>query len=231
MQCTRAMTTKRAGMLTALLAIALWVLGCGPTRPAVSSSPTLPPPTKQSPEQATLAWFSAVDHKDKAEAVADFEPSAADQTNWGNGNTSTWPTFSAIHCKPLQQKANTASVYCILAAAFLPSHQRPPSASFPPRAGCLALSQAPRARRSQGLTRLTVRGNWESSSPGRPGLPVYRPPARSRPPPRPLRSRGAGQPRRCYGPASTRTRPPASITCGRAGMTRPRHSSPASTPT
>jgi hypothetical protein len=150
------MTTKRAGMLTALLAIALWVLGCGPTRPAVSSSPTLPPPTKQSPEQATLAWFSAVDHKDKAEAVADFEPSAADQTNWGNGNTSTWPTFSAIHCKPLQQKANTASVYCILAAAFLPSHQRPPSASFPPRAGCLALSQAPRARRSQGLTRLTV---------------------------------------------------------------------------
>ena len=110
------MTTKRAGAVVVLLAVAISALGCGSTRPAVSSSPTtLPPPTEQSPEQATLAWFSAVDHKDKAEAVADFEPSAADQMNWGNGDTSTWPTFSAIHCKPLAQSANAASIYCSFA--------------------------------------------------------------------------------------------------------------------
>ena len=112
MRCHRAMTTKRAGTFTALLAMAIWVLGCGSTHPTVSSSLTTPPLTKQSPEQATLAWFSAVNHKDKAEAVADFEPSAADQMNWGNGDTSTWPTFSAVHCKPLQQSAEAASIYC-----------------------------------------------------------------------------------------------------------------------
>jgi hypothetical protein len=110
------MTTTRAGAVAVLFAIAISTGGCGSTRPADSSSPTtLPPPTKQSPEQATLAWFSAVDHKDKAEAVADFEPSAADQMNWGNGDTSTWPTFSAIHCKPLQQSASSASIYCTFA--------------------------------------------------------------------------------------------------------------------
>jgi hypothetical protein len=92
--------------------MAIWALGCGSTHPTVSSSVTEPPLTKQSPEQATLAWFSAVDHKDKAEAVADFEPSDADQMNWGNGDTSTWPSFSAVQCKPLRQSAGAATIYC-----------------------------------------------------------------------------------------------------------------------
>ena len=35
--------------------------------------------------------------------------------NWGNGDTSTWPTFSAIHCKPLQQSTSSASIYCTFA--------------------------------------------------------------------------------------------------------------------
>jgi hypothetical protein len=30
--------------------------------------------------------------------------------NWGNGDTSTWPTFSAIRCKPLRQSAEAASI-------------------------------------------------------------------------------------------------------------------------
>ena len=75
MHCARPITTTRAVVVAVLFSIAISTGGCGSTRPAASLSlATRPPPTKQSPEQATLAWFSAVDHKDKAEAVADFEP-------------------------------------------------------------------------------------------------------------------------------------------------------------
>ena len=65
----------------------------------------------QSPEQATLSWFYAINHKDKAAAVAHVEPAAAGQMNWGNGDTSTWPTFSALHYKLTRQSAMTASIY------------------------------------------------------------------------------------------------------------------------
>jgi hypothetical protein len=66
----------------------------------------------RSPVQATLSWFAAINHKDKAGAAAHLEPAAAGQMNWGNGDTSTWPAFSALHCKQATSSAAIASVYC-----------------------------------------------------------------------------------------------------------------------
>ena len=81
----------------------------------------------QSPEQATLSWFFAINHKDDAAAVAHFEPAAADQMNWGNGDTSTWATFSALHCRQVSRKAMTASVFCTFRESQAPSVGNPDS--------------------------------------------------------------------------------------------------------
>lgn len=83
-----------------------WRSACGPATP-----PTTAAAGPGTPETAVLAWFSAINHKDGAAAVAAFEPSAAAQMNWGNGDTSTCPTFSTLKCKPQSQMAPTAAVY------------------------------------------------------------------------------------------------------------------------
>jgi hypothetical protein len=65
-----------------------------------------------SPLQATLSWFAAVNAKDRAAAVAHFVSADADMMDWGNGDTSTWSTFTRLRCKPLSQGATSATVYC-----------------------------------------------------------------------------------------------------------------------
>ena len=64
------------------------------------------------PLQATLSWFAAVNARDRAAAVAHFVPADADMMNWGNGDTSTWSTFTRLRCKPVSQAAASAAVYC-----------------------------------------------------------------------------------------------------------------------
>jgi len=81
----------------------------------------------QSPEQATLSWFFAVNHKDKAAAVAHFTPAAAGDMNWGNGDTSTWATFSALQCKQISASAVSAVVYCTFKESQAPSVGNPDS--------------------------------------------------------------------------------------------------------
>jgi hypothetical protein len=82
----------------------------------------------QSPKQATLSWFYAINDKDQADAVAHFTRAAADQMNWGNGDTSTWPTFSALHCQPaIRQSVTTASVYCTFSESQAPAIGNPDS--------------------------------------------------------------------------------------------------------
>ena len=81
----------------------------------------------QSPKQATLSWFFAINHRDKAAAIAHFEPAAANQMNWGNGDTSTWATFAALHCKQVSRTATTASVYCTFRESQAPSVGNPDS--------------------------------------------------------------------------------------------------------
>jgi hypothetical protein len=64
------------------------------------------------PLQATLSWFAAVNAKDKAAAVAHFVPADASMMGWGNGDASTWSTFTRLRCRQLSQAGTSATVYC-----------------------------------------------------------------------------------------------------------------------
>ena len=47
--------------------------------------------------------------------------------NWGNGDTSTWATFSALHCKQVSRSATTASVSRTFKESQAPSVGNPDS--------------------------------------------------------------------------------------------------------
>ena len=130
MRATRGVTAAAA-----LIVGACTVAGCSSSAGSAVSSPpshttgraSVTAALYQSPEQATLSWFFAINHKDKAAAIAHFEPAAADQMNWGNGNTSTWATFTALHCKQVSRTATTASVHCTFNESQAPSVGNPDS--------------------------------------------------------------------------------------------------------
>ena len=105
----------------AVVAGVVAVGGCGSPRDSTVTAAAL----YRSPEQATLSWFYAINHKDKADAVAHFTRAAAGQMNWGEGDTSTWPVFSALRCKPANRDTVTASVYCAFSESRAPSVGNP----------------------------------------------------------------------------------------------------------
>lgn len=114
------MTTWWMAAGAAAIAAAAALAGCGsPQEPKAA--------LYRSPEQATLSWFYAINHKDKADAVAHFTHAAAGQMDWGNGDTSTWPAFSALRCKPASRGAVTASVYCTFSESQAPAVGNPDS--------------------------------------------------------------------------------------------------------
>lgn len=128
---TTALTTGAA-----LLIYGIAIAGCDSTPASSASAPGSHKPGQadasaaalyRSPEQATLSWFFAVNHKDKAAAVAHFQPAAAGQMNWGNGDTSTWPTFSALHCRQLSRSGTTATTYCRFKESQAPAAGNPDS--------------------------------------------------------------------------------------------------------
>jgi hypothetical protein len=45
----------------------------------------------------------------------------------GGGDTSTWPTFSALHCQPTSQSTTTALVYCTFSESQAPAVGNPDS--------------------------------------------------------------------------------------------------------
>jgi hypothetical protein len=100
------------------------VLHGGPLRPPSFSTTSVEP---SSPLSVTLGWFAAINRKDKSAALTDFEPSAADHMNWGNGDTSTWPTFSNLRCSTANETASTASVYCTFSESQAPAVGNPDS--------------------------------------------------------------------------------------------------------
>jgi hypothetical protein len=106
----------------AVIAGAVAVAGCGSAQ-----DPEAPGALYQSPGQATLSWFYAINHKDKADAVAHFTRAAAGQMNWGNGDTSAWPAFSALRCTPASRGAAAASVYCTFKESQAPAVGNPDS--------------------------------------------------------------------------------------------------------
>lgn len=99
------------------------VSGCGAPQDSKATATAL----YRSPEQATVSWFYAINHKDKADAVAHFTRAAAGQMNWGNGDTSTWPVFSNLRCKPASRGARNASVYCTFSESQAPAEGNPDS--------------------------------------------------------------------------------------------------------
>ena len=65
----------------------------------------------QAPEQATLSWFYAINHKDMAAAVAHFAPAAASMMD-SYGGISAYRTFTQLRCRQISTYGTTASVYC-----------------------------------------------------------------------------------------------------------------------
>jgi hypothetical protein len=116
------MTTWWRVAWAAAIAGAVAVGGCGSSQDSKVTAALY-----RSPEQATLSWFYAINHKDKADAVAHFTRAAAGQMDWGNEDTSTWPTFSALRCKPASRGVTTASVYCTFSESQAPAVGNPDS--------------------------------------------------------------------------------------------------------
>lgn len=127
---------QSAAVAAALSTGAAALAGCGSSPgPAVSTASAHMPghggnPTSAqygSPVRAALSWFSAINNKDKDTAAAHFEPAAAGQMNWGNGDTANWPTFSALHCRQTTRSPATASVYCTFTESQAPAAGNPDS--------------------------------------------------------------------------------------------------------
>jgi hypothetical protein len=88
----------------------------GPTASSHSShnparASTSPAALYQSPEQATVSWFYALNHKDMTAAVAHFAPAAVSMMDW-YGGSSAYPTFSSLRCRQVSAYGTTASVLC-----------------------------------------------------------------------------------------------------------------------
>lgn len=93
---------------------ALAVAACGGVPPTTGASLTAVRTSAKAktPVQAALAWFVAINHKDKREAFAAFVPGDVQQMEWGGGKPSTWPTFRSVKCKPESPSGAQAAVYC-----------------------------------------------------------------------------------------------------------------------
>lgn len=111
--------------------------------PAATPATAAPGPewSFATPRAATLSWFAAVNAKNRAAAIAHFAPADASMMGWGNGDTSTWSTFTRLRCRLLSSGAASATVYC--------SFDESPSAS----------AGSPDAFWTVGLTR-TKDGRW-----------------------------------------------------------------------
>jgi hypothetical protein len=85
----------------------------------------------QSPAQATLSWFFAINRKDKAAVLAHFDravPSVHGQlAAWASSKPSRWSTFSALHCRQISRNATTASVRCTFKESWSPYEGNPDS--------------------------------------------------------------------------------------------------------
>jgi hypothetical protein len=67
--------------------------GCTTSQPPERTSVAV-----ESQAKTALAWFTAINQKNKPLAVAHFAPGHQGMMDWGNGSTSGWPTFSNVHC-------------------------------------------------------------------------------------------------------------------------------------
>lgn len=90
------------------------VTACGSAgRPSVESvdqAVALQAPS--TPVQTALAWFRAIDAKDRPAVLASFASGFASSTSWHYWGVDAWPTFSSVRCKPGTETARRATVLC-----------------------------------------------------------------------------------------------------------------------
>jgi hypothetical protein len=100
---------RRRGIPTTVcLAVAAIVLAACANSPAA----TEPSVDVSTPLAAAQSWFESINSKDLSAAQEDFIPSARSMMDWGGGDTSTWSTFTKVHCKTLQESGRSANIYC-----------------------------------------------------------------------------------------------------------------------
>jgi hypothetical protein len=99
-------------IITVLVVIAIGVGVLVATGTSDLTSTTARAITPRSPVQTAYGWFKSVNEKDYSAAVAYFEPTARDMMDWGDGNTSGWPSFSHLHCGLVSETATDAQVQC-----------------------------------------------------------------------------------------------------------------------
>jgi hypothetical protein len=106
-----------------------WVLvgasvlaACGSTPATIDSSNV-----GVTPLALAQSWFKSINIKDLSAARGDFVPSARSMMDWGGGDTSTWSTFTKLHCKTLQESGRNAAVYCSFDESPSPSEGNPDS--------------------------------------------------------------------------------------------------------
>jgi len=107
----------RRGLLLAGLC-GLVVTGCSSS---VVGSATGPASALQTAE----AWFGALNHKDLRLAESYFTPARAGMTDWADGDTATWPTFSDLHCHQRAATASAADVLCTFTESAAPAVGNP----------------------------------------------------------------------------------------------------------
>jgi hypothetical protein len=90
-----------------------WLLAAASVLAACGNHPLAEPSDNGStPLSAAQSWFRSINSKDLSAAQGDFVPSARSMMDWGEGNTSTWSTFTKVHCKTLRRSGRNANVYC-----------------------------------------------------------------------------------------------------------------------
>ena len=118
----RACTTlRRSAMMVALSVLCISVgAGCG-------AGPSTSPQGagRASPVGVAMSWFRAINGKDLSAAQGYFEPKDAGMMDWMNGQTSTWPTFSDVHCRLVSLARADASVYCTFHESQAPAVGNP----------------------------------------------------------------------------------------------------------
>ena len=115
------MTTGKVALV--LFACGALVAGCGS---AGSASRTTAATSRAShelntPLNAALAWFRAIDAKDRRQVLAAFAPGYSSATSWSQWGVDSWPTFSAVKCKGESRTPSAATVACTFSESQAPS--------------------------------------------------------------------------------------------------------------
>ena len=110
---------RPGGAVSLVLCAGVMLVGCAGSSPSKGSADAT------TPLAAARSWFTSVNDKDLQGAEAHFVRSAKEMTDWENGDTSTWPTFTDLSCKTLRQTVTAATVYCSFEESASPAEGNP----------------------------------------------------------------------------------------------------------